>query len=101
MPVTATYRLATMSDVKPKIEGASRSNYRKPNFTPKTTSFSAPTSGLEDVIFDYGPSMKQERFKTNVELLAEFMSSDLKRGGPATTRAIKNHTAPTLHSLTC
>ena len=74
MPVKATYRLATMSDVKPKIEGASRSNYRKPNFTHKTTSFSAPTSGLEDVIFDYGPSMKQGRFKTNVELLAEFMS---------------------------
>jgi len=84
-----------MSDVKPKIEGAPRSNYRKPNITPKTTSFSAPTSGLEDVIFDYGPSMKQGRFKTNVELLAEFMSSDLKKGGPATTRAIKNRKAPT------
>ena len=39
--------------------------------------------------------MKQGRFKTNVKLLAEFMSSDLKRGGPATTRAIKNRTAPT------
>jgi hypothetical protein len=95
LPVTATYRLATMSDVKPKIEGAPRSNYRKPNITPKTASFSAPTSGLEDVIFDYGPSMKQGRFKTNVEPLVEFMSSDLKRGRPATTRAIKNRTAPT------
>ena len=84
-----------MSDVKPKVEGASRSNYRKPNTTPKTTPFSAPTLGLEDVIFDYGPLMKQGRFKTNVELLAEFMSSDLKKGGPATTRAIKHRTAPT------
>ena len=39
--------------------------------------------------------MKQGHFKTNVELLAEFLSSDLKRGGPATTRAIKNRKAPT------
>ena len=97
----ATYRLVTMSDVKPKIEGAPRSNYRKPSTTSKTTTFSAPTAGLEDVIFDYGPSMKQGRFKTNVKLLAEFMSSDLKKGGPATPRAIKNHTASTftLHKV--
>ena len=39
--------------------------------------------------------MKQGRFKTNVKLLAEVMSSDLKKGGLATTRAIKNRTAPT------
>ena len=95
MPVKAIYRLANMSDVKPKVEGAPRSNYRKPSTTSKTTTFSAPTSGLEDVIFDYGPLMKQEHFKTNIQLLAESMSSDLKKGGPATTRAIKNCTAST------
>jgi len=73
--VKASSRLVTMPNAtKPKMEGASCSGYlgKNPNYSNyRTPSFITPTSGLEKVIFDYGPSMKKGEFKHHVEPMAD------------------------------
>ena len=78
-----------------KVGGAG--NTQQPRqFTPKP--FSAPTSGLEHVVFDCTKSGKKKAsdFSNNCELLAEYLvtSGTLKRGGPVAVKAVKDAKAP-------
>ena len=67
-------------------EGAKSRTYHG---TKTITSYKAPTSGLEHIVFEYGKKMKPGSFKTMVESMVEHMADTLKYGGPEVSKAIK------------
>jgi hypothetical protein len=79
-----------MSGQQKMIVGA-KSTYRG---TKAATSYKAPTSGLEHIVFEYGERMKPGSFKTMVESMAEHMSAALKYGGPEASKAIRKGENP-------
>ena len=80
-----------MSGQQKISEGAKTCTYRG---TKATTSYKAPTSGLEHTVFEYGKTMKSGSFKTMVESMAEHMAATLKYGGPEVSKAIKRAENP-------
>ena len=64
-------------------EGAKSRTYHG---TKTATSYKAPTSGLEHIVFEYGNKMKPGSFKSMVESMAEHMAATLKYGGPRDPR---------------
>ena len=72
-------------------EGAKTRAYRG---TKTATSYKAPTSGLEHIVFEYGKKMKPGSFKTMVESMAEHMAATLKYGGLDASKAIKRAENP-------
>ena len=73
-------------------------NTQQSRHFPSIKLFSAPTLGLEHVVFDCSKSGKQKAsdFSINCELLAEHLVTfgTLKRGGPVAVKAVKDAKAP-------
>ena len=55
----------------------------------KTTTYKAPTPGLEHIVFEYGEWMKPGSFKTILESMSEYMVRVPKKGGPKAAKATK------------
>ena len=72
-------------------EGVKSRAYRG---TKAATSYKAPTSGLEHIVFKYGKKMKSGSFKMMFESMAEHMAATLKYGGPEAPKAIKRAEHP-------
>ena len=80
-----------MSGLQKLNEGAKSRAYQG---TKTATSYKAPTSGLEHIVFEYGEKMKPGSFKSMVESMAEHMAATLKHGGPEVSKAIKRAENP-------
>jgi hypothetical protein len=74
-----------------KMSVGAKSTYRGAK---AATSYKAPTTGLEHIVFEYGERMKPGSFKTMVESMAEHMSAALKYGGPEASKAIRKGENP-------
>ncbi len=69
------------AEKKPKVEGAPR--FQRRSFTPKKSSFAAPTQGLEHIIFDNtGTAKAASTFNLNIEAISEHIANRLKFDGP-------------------
>ena len=88
-----SYKSANMGEDHKKEGGTTNSSSHKKNNYTKTT-FTAPTTGLEDVVFDYGTGCKPGEFKNNVDHLAEYLATHLKYEGPTLAKAIKSRKVP-------
>ena len=84
-------RRVNMSDSsKMNNESATAYTYRGT----KTTTYKAPTLGLEHTVFKYGEQMKPRSFKTVMESMAKHMARILKKGGPEAAKSIKKQEWP-------
>ncbi len=84
------------NDTKPKVEGKqNRRFFGKPK---PTATFTPPTKGLEDLIFDYNPSNKSNagKLSTEIQRLAEYVSVNFSDGGPLLGQAVKTLEKPDL-----
>ena len=80
------------------IKAGGAGNTQQPRHFSSIKPFSAPTSGLEHVVFGCSKSGKRNasNFSINCELLAEHFvtSGTLKWGGPVAVKAVENAKAP-------
>jgi hypothetical protein len=81
---------------KPKVEGAPR--FQRRSFTPKQPSFTAPTQGLEHIIFDNtGTAKAASTFNLNIEAISKHITNRLKFDGPLAALAVRELKAPTIN----
>ena len=67
---------------KTKVEG-DKPRFNRHSFTPKKPTFTAPTQGLEHIIFDNtGTSKTASTFNHTIEALLEHIANRLKYNGP-------------------
>ena len=59
--------------------------------------FKAPTSGLEDRVFDFGKKIHAVYFVKNCEAISKFFTVNYKYGGPKIIMAIKNMENPMIN----
>ena len=78
------------SSLKMNNESVKARTYRET----KSTTYKAPTPGLEHIVFEYGKQMKPGSFKTMMESMAEHMAGVLKKGDPEAAKAIKKQQCP-------
>ena len=80
---------------KPKVKG-DKPCFTCRSFTPKKPTFTAPTQGLEHIIFDNtGTAKAASTFNHNIEALLKHIVNRLKYDGPITVLAVRELTAPT------
>ena len=60
-----------------------------------TTTYKAPTPGLDHILFKYGGQMKPGSFKSVMKSMAEHKTGVLRNGGPEATKVIKKQKRPT------
>jgi hypothetical protein len=84
------------AEKKPKVEGAPQ--FQRRPFTPKKPSFTAPTQGLEHIIFDNtGTAKAASTFNLNIEAISEHIANRLKFDGPLPALAVRELKAPTIN----
>ena len=84
---------------KPKVEGGGyKGKNRRPisrnNSAPTKQKYSAPTSGLEHVVFDFGTTKNAADFTKHRAELAKHVAVTFKYGGPIAAKAIEEMDAP-------
>ena len=84
---------STMAKNKSGIAASTAGN-RPP--AARALKFKAPTPGHEDVIFEYGASMRPGAFQGFLDALSGHMASALKKEGAQAAKAIRKIKAPTL-----
>jgi hypothetical protein len=87
----ATPQPPTMAEAekKPNVEGGQQC-FPHCNFTPKKPLFTAPTQGLEHIIFDNtGTTKAAPTINLNIKAIFELLANHLKYDGPLTTLAVR------------
>ena len=83
------------AEKKPKVKGGQR--FPRRSFTLKKPTFTAPTQGLEQIIFDNTGSAKAEStFNLNIEAISEHVANHLKFDGLLAALAVRELKAPTI-----
>jgi hypothetical protein len=81
---------------KPKVEGGQQ-RFHRCTFTPKKTAFTAPTQGLEHIIFDNMGTVKAAfTFNLNIKAISKHLVNRLKYDGPLAALAVCELKEPTI-----
>jgi hypothetical protein len=85
---------AAEAEKKPNVKGGQQ-HYPRCNFTPKKPTFTAPTQGLEHIIFDNtGTAKVASTFNLNIKAISEHLTNRLKYDRPLAALAVRKLKEP-------
>jgi hypothetical protein len=83
------------ADAKVKVKVKGTPHFNRQSFTPKKSTFVAPTQGLEHIIFDNtGTAKAASTFNLNIEAISEHIANRLKFDDPLAALAIRKLKEP-------
>ena len=88
-----------VNEEKTKVEGDNKHKgrrFQQSNSTRKAI-FKAPTTGIEDKVFDFKKYKHVEDLVKNCEEISKYISLNYKHGGPKMATEIKNMDKPTIN----